>query len=319
MVENLAIVLLVFLSQLGVVSESQNNAEFLTQFIKSEVVEEKFVSQESNWNYYNENIKLESKLFSLPNRIKDDYIDIDSSSAIAFDTETDFVLYSKNSNEKMPIASISKIMTALIVLENSELADSVFITENAFQTEGRKEGLSVGEEITVEDLMKIMIVGSNNIAATAFAEHIGGSVDGFVDLMNQKSEILGLKDTAFYNPTGLDQKNMNISTAFDIAQLVDYSMEISFIWEYSKMRNVVVDSVDGKLIHKVKNTNLLLGKMENIIGGKTGFTDEAGECLVLILNEPETNRNVITVVLNANNRFFQTERLGNWIFDSYEW
>jgi len=310
---------LVFLSQLGVVSESQNNAEFLTQFIKSEAVEEKFISQESNWNYYNENIKFESKLFSLPNKIKDDYIDIDSNSVIAFDTETDFVLYSKSSNEKMPIASISKIMTALIVLENSELGDSVFITENAFQTEGRKDGLSVGEEITVENLMKIMIVGSNNIAATAFAEHIGGSVDGFVDIMNQKSEILGLKDTAFYNPTGLDQKNMNISTAFDIAQLVDYSLEIPFIWEYSKMQNVVVSSVDGRLIHKVKNTNLLLGKMENIIGGKTGFTDKAGECLVLILNELETNRKVITVVLNANDRFFQTERLGNWIFDSYEW
>ena len=319
MVENLAIVLLVFLSQLGVVSEGQNNAEFLTKLIKSESIEEKFIFQEENWNYYNENIKLENKLFSLPNKIKDDYIDIDSNSAIAFDTETDFVLYSKSSNEKMPIASISKIMTALVVLENSKLDNSVVISENAYNTEGRKEGLSVREEISVENLMKIMIVGSNNVAATAFAEHIGGNVDNFVILMNEKVKELGLKDTIFYNSTGLDQKNMNVSTAFDIAQLVDYSLNIPLIWEYSTMQSVSVSSLDGKLKHNVKNTNLLLGKMENIAGGKTGFTDQAGECLVLISNKPEENRKVITVVLGASDRFLQTEKLRNWVFESYEW
>ncbi|MCK4919091.1 MAG: D-alanyl-D-alanine carboxypeptidase [Candidatus Pacebacteria bacterium] len=319
MVENLAIVLLVFLSQLGVVSEGQNNAEFLTKLIKSESIEEKFIFQEENWNYYNENIKLENKLFSLPNKIKDDYIDIDSNSAIAFDTETDFVLYSKSSNEKMPIASISKIMTALVVLENSKLDNSVVISENAYNTEGRKEGLSVREEISVENLMKIMIVGSNNVAATAFAEHIGGNVDNFVILMNEKVKELGLKDTIFYNSTGLDQKNMNVSTAFDIAQLVDYSLNIPLIWEYSTMQSVSVSSLDGKLKHNVKNTNLLLGKMENIAGGKTGFTDQAGECLVLISNKPEENRKVITVVLGASDRFLQTEKLRNWVFENYEW
>ncbi len=319
MVENLAIVLLVFLSQLGIVSEDQNNAEFLTKLIKSEPIEEKFIFQEENWNYYSENIKLENKLFSLPNKTKDNYIDIDSNSAIAFDTETDFVLYSKNSNEKMPIASISKIMTALVVLENSDLSDSVVISENAYNTEGRKEGLSVGEEISVENLMKIMIVGSNNVAATAFAEHISGNVDNFAILMNEKTKELGLKDTVFYNPTGLDQKNMNVSTAFDIAQLVDYSLDISLIWEYSKMQSVSVGSLNGKLKHNIKNTNLLLGKMENIAGGKTGFTDQAGECLVLISNKPEENRKVITVVLGASDRFLQTEKLRNWVFENYEW
>ena len=319
MVENLAIVLLVFLSQLGIVSENQNNAEFLTKFIKSESIEESFISQESNWNYYNENIKLESKLFSLPNKIKDDYIDIDADSVIAFDAETDFILYSKNSYEKMPIASVSKIMTALVVLEKSNLDDSVLISKNAFQTEGRKEGLSIGEEISVESLMKMMIVGSNNIAATAFAEHISGNVDDFAILMNQKAKDLGLKNTVFYNPTGLDQENLNTSTAFELAQLVDYALDIPLIWEYSTMQNISVSSLDGKIKHNSKNTNLLLVRVENIVGGKTGFTDKAGECLTLVLNDPEENRRVITVVLGAEDRFLQTEKLVRWVFRSYKW
>ncbi|MCK5332776.1 D-alanyl-D-alanine carboxypeptidase, partial [Candidatus Parcubacteria bacterium] len=233
MVESIAIILLVFFSQLGVVSENQNNAEFLTQFIRAETIEEKFISQDDNWYYYNENIKLESELFSLPDKITDDYIELDANSAIAFDTETDLVLYAKEINKKVPIASISKIMTAIVVLENSDPSDSVLISESAFQTEGRKDGLSIGEEIGMENLMKIMIIGSNNIAATAFAEHVSGNVEDFVLLMNQKSELLGLKNTIFYNPTGLDQENINTSTAFDIAQLVDYSLEVPFIWEYS--------------------------------------------------------------------------------------
>ncbi|MCK5332535.1 hypothetical protein KAJ41_01575, partial [Candidatus Parcubacteria bacterium] len=94
---------------------------------------------------------------------------------------------------------------------------------------------------------------------------------------------------------------------------------VPFIWEYSRMKNTVVRSSDGKLQHSVKNTNLLLGKVENIIGGKTGFTEKAGECLVLILNDPEKNRKIITVVLNANDRFFQTEKLEEWIFQNYRW
>ena len=157
MVESIAIILLVFFSQLGVVSENQNNAEFLTQFIRAETIEEKFISQDDNWYYYNENIKLESELFSLPDKITDDYIELDANSAIAFDTETDLVLYAKEINKKVPIASISKIMTAIVVLENSDPSDSVLISESAFQTEGRKDGLSIGEEIGMENLMKVLM------------------------------------------------------------------------------------------------------------------------------------------------------------------
>ncbi len=319
MIENLAIILLVFLGQLGVASDGRNGPELLTQFIKFESVDQKIALQKSNWEYYNENSSFENRLYPLPYKINNDSIGIDSKSAIAFDAETDFVLYEKKSKEKMPIASLTKIMTALVALENNKLDDVVTISESAFNTGERKEGLAVGEKIKLDDLFKIMLVSSNNIAASALAEHTSGNENNFVDLMNKKAKELGLKDTVFYNPTGLDQENENVSTAYDIAQLVDYSLDKPLIWEYSKIQNATLNSLDGKIIHRIKNTNLLVGKLENIIGGKTGFTDEAGGCLVLIAFNPEKKSRIITVVLNANDRFLQTEKLMNWVFGSYRW
>lgn len=319
MIENLAIILLVFLSQLGVVSDGHDGPKLLTQFIKFESVDQKAVLQKSNWEYYSENSSFENQLFPLPYKINNSDIDIDSKSAIAFDAETDFVLYEKKSKEKTPIASLTKIMTALVALENNKLDDIANISESAFMTEGKKESLAVGEKIKLDNLFKIMLVSSNNIAANVLAEHTSGSINNFVDLMNKKAEELGLKDTVFYNPTGLDRENKNISTAYDIAQLVDYSLNKPLIWEYSKIQNAVLSSSNGKIIHRIKNTNLLVGKLENIIGGKTGFTDEAGECMVLITENPQKKSRVITVILNANDRFLQTEKLINWVFGSYKW
>jgi len=319
MIENLAIILLVFLGQLGIVSDGHDGPKLLTQFVKFESVDQKAALQKSNWEYYNENSSFENQLYPLPYKINDSNIDIDSKSAIAFDAETDFVLYEKRSKEKMPIASLTKIMTALIALENNKLDDIVTISENAFKTEGKKEDLSAGEKIKLDDLFKIMLISSNNIAATALAEHTSGNTNDFVSLMNKKAQELGLKDTVFYNPTGLDQENKNVSTAYDIAQLVDYSLSKPLIWEYSKIQNVTLNSSDGKIKHRIKNTNLFVGRLENIIGGKTGFTDEAGECLVLITFNPQKKSKVITVVLNANDRFLQTERLINWVLGNYKW
>lgn len=319
MIENLAIILLVFLGQLGIASDGHDGPELLTRFIKFESVDQKAALQKSNWEYYNENSRFENQLYPLPYKINDSDIDIDSKSAIAFDAETDFVLYEKRSKEKMPIASLTKIMTALVALENNNLDDIVAISENAFKAEGKKEGLEAGEKIKLNDLFKMMLVSSNNIAATALAEHTSGNTNDFVSLMNKKAQELGLKDTVFYNPTGLDQENKNVSTAYDIAQLVDYSLDKPLLWEYSKIQYITLNSLDGKTKHRIKNTNLLVRRLENIIGGKTGFTEEAGECLALITENPQKKSRIVTIVLNANDRFLQTEKLINWVFGSYRW
>ena len=318
MIENVAIILLVFLGQLNVVSDGQNGPKLLTQFIETESVGQSVDFQRSNWNYYNESLYLESSIQPLPYKINNDHINIDSKSAIVLDVGTDAILYSKNSKEKMPIASLTKIMTALVVLENVDLNGAVTISRNAFDTDGRKDSLAVNEKIKAEDLLKIMLIRSNNTAAVSLAEHTGGSVEEFIKLMNKKAELLGLKNTNFSNPTGFDSEE-NYSTAYDIAQLFDYALDKPLVWEILRIQRLNLTSLDGKIKHNLKNTNLLLGRLENVTGGKTGLTDEAGQCLALVVGDPIDNHQIISVVLNAEDRFLQTEKLVKWVFGSYKW
>jgi D-alanyl-D-alanine carboxypeptidase len=319
MIENIAIIALVFLSQLNIISAEQGNADFLGRFIEQESVEDKFNLEEKNWNYYFDNINQENFLQPLPSKIQNaDDFNIEAKSAIVLDVGTDAVLYSKNSDEKKPIASLTKIMTALVILDNVDLNSAVTISRNAFDTDGRKDSLAVNEKIKAENLLKIMLIRSNNTAAVSLAEHTSGNVEEFVKLMNKKAELLGLKNTNFSNPTGFDSEE-NYSTAYDIAQLFDYSLNKQLIWEILRIQKLNLSSIDGKIKHKIKNTNLLLGRLKNITGGKTGLTDEAGQCLVLIVGDPIDNHRIISVVLNAEDRFLETEKLVRWVFRSFKW
>ena len=319
MIENVAIILLVFLGQLNVVSDDQNGPKLLTQFIKTESVGQSIDFQRSNWNYYNESLYLESSIQPLPYKINDaSDFNIKARSAVVLDVGTDAILYSKNSDEKMPIASLTKIMTALVILDNIDLNGTVTISRNAFDTDGRKDSLAVNEKIKAEDLLKIMLIRSNNTAAVSLAEHTGGSVEEFVKLMNKKADLLGLKNTSFSNPTGFDSEK-NYSTAYDIAQLFDYALDKPLIWEISRTQRLNLTSLDGEIKHRLKNTNLLLGRLKNITGGKTGLTDEAGQCLVLVVGDPIDDHKIISVVLNAEDRFLETEKLVKWVFRSFKW
>jgi len=319
MIENIAIIALAFLSQFNIISSEQGSVGFLEQFVEQEFVGEKFNLQEKNQNYYYDNLNQENFLQSLPSKIKGvaDF-NIEAKSALVLDVGTDAVLYSKTSDEKMSIASLTKIMTALVILENVDLDDTVIISKNAFDTDGRKDSLAIDEKIKAEDLLKIMLIRSNNTAAVSLAEHLSGSVEEFVKLMNKKAELLGLKNTNFSNPTGFDSRE-NYSTAYDIAQLFDYALDRPLIWEILRTQKLSLTSLDGNIKHNLKNTNLLLGKLENITGGKTGLTDEAGQCLALVVGDPIDNHRIISVVLNAEDRFLETEKLVRWIFGSYEW
>lgn len=319
MIEELAIITLVFLSQVGVLPAESGGAVFLNQFIEKEFVRGTFYSEKENWLYYMNNLETEKSPQPLPRKIdnSEDFL-VDAKSAVVLDAGTDMVLYSKNSDEKLPMASLTKIMTAIVILDNSKLDDIVIVSENAMKIEGRKNGLTAGERIKLESLLKIMLVESNNTATVALAEHIGGNVDVFVDLMNEKAKNLELKNTKFSNPAGLDQLE-NYSTAYEIAQLVDYAMENLLLWDILRIQSATVYSADKKIKHTIKNTNLLLGKFKNITGGKTGFTDEAGQCLVLVVGDPEENHRIISVVLGASDRFLETERMVKWVFASYKW
>lgn len=325
MIESIAIIALAFLSQFNIISPEQGSTGFFEQFIEQESVGDKFNLQEENQNYYYDNINQENFLEPLPSKIKGvaDFR-IEAKSALVLDAGTDAVLYSKNSDEKMPIASLTKMMTALVILDNVDLNDTVIISKKAFDTDGRKDSLAINEKIKAEDLLKIMLIRSNNTAAVSFAEHTSGSVEEFVKLMNKKVELLGLKNTSFSNPTGFDSEE-NYSTAYDVAQLFDYALDEPLIWEILRIQECkdglqpAPTSLDGNIKHNLKNTNLLLGRLENIIGGKTGLTDEAGQCLALVIGDPIDDHRIISVVLNAEDRFLETEKLVGWVFGSYAW
>ena len=321
MIEELAITILVLLNQVSVVPESQNKIGFFSQFIKDESVSSNPVIENSNYSYYQGNLKHGDVLKSLP--VKDasaPALAVEAKASIAFDSDTDLVLYSQNTGQKLPIASLTKIMTALVVLEEMDLDKTSTVSKNALSLdiEKKKNTLQEGERIKTGNLLKVMLIESNNAAAYSLAENTAGSVDEFVELMNAKAKLLGLKNTRFSNPSGLDQEG-NYSTAYDVAQMVDFAINKKFIWDILKTKSATVSSLDGKAEHRLRNTNLLLGRIPHIIGGKTGFTDEAGECLVLIVEDAESGRKVVTVVLGAKDRFAETEKIVRWVFKNYRW
>jgi D-alanyl-D-alanine carboxypeptidase (penicillin-binding protein 5/6) len=320
MFTEIAIIALSVLNQIGLINADHNQDVFLGQFFNAGQVKGAQVTRSTGWNIYSQNLPLYEEKQPLPWKVKDTSLTVDAKSAFAMDNGTDKVFFEKNAHQRRPIASLTKIMTALVVLEKSSLDDTVTITPKAMDTFGDKKDLVAGEKIRMGDLLKIMWIDSNNAAAYALAEHAGTSEEGFVALMNEKADKLGLKDTRFYNPTGLDEVGgENYSTVYDLAQLTQYALKEDLIWQISRTEEATLYSLDRKQRHYVKNTDELLGNMDNIYGGKTGYTTDAGQCLLLVSESADHKRKVISVVLDAKDRFAETRKLVDWVFDNFRW
>lgn len=235
--------------------------------------------------------------------------DIQARTAAVFDINGNKFLYSKNIREKLPIASLTKIMTAIIVLKNLGLDEVITISKKAVMTEGENGHLIIGEELTVRDLLYIMLVESSNDAAVALAD----TVNNFTDLMNQKIKELGLEDTHFVDPTGISK--WNYSTAFDLAHLTKYSFfNKPLIWQILGIKEIEIRN------HQLINTNKLLGEIPEIVGGKTGFTEEAGECMLTMIKVPDKpGEYLIIIILGSENRELETKKLINWVEKAYVW
>lgn len=242
---------------------------------------------------------------------------ISAKSSIALDIDSEAVLYEKNAHKRVPIASITKLMTMLIILEENDLADTVKISKNAANTEGSTMFLRTNEEITVENLLFGSLIQSANDATMALAEHNAGSEKKFVEKMNNKALELGLVNTHFSNPVGLDNKN-NYSSAYDVARLAKLVYQKDFIQNSATLKEKTVRSTDGNLTHKLTSTNDLLDSFLHIKGLKTGSTDSAGLCLVSIA-ENDDGKEIISVVLNSPSRFTESKILLDWVFRSYKW
>jgi serine-type D-Ala-D-Ala carboxypeptidase (penicillin-binding protein 5/6) len=243
---------------------------------------------------------------------------IEAKSSIAIDMESDKIMYEKNAYARLPIASITKLMTITIVTEENDPTDIVTVSNYAANIEGSQMYLRAGEQITLENLLYGAIIHSANDAAVALAEHNAGSVDAFVEKMNTRAEELGLADTNYSNPIGLDDYN-NYSSSYDVAILAKYIYQNQFVRHAAKLTELEVKSVDGTYSHLLKSTNDLLdNEYLNIKGLKTGKTDGAGLCLVAIAETDKENE-IITVVLNSPDRFYETKILVDWIFRAYSW
>lgn len=216
---------------------------------------------------------------------------ISAEKAIVIDAETDRVLYEKNADSRALIASTTKMMTALIVCEQCNVLDRVKIPKEAVGIEGSSMYLKEGEILTVQELLYGLMLQSGNDAAVALAIYCGGTVEGFVQLMNDKAASLGLTNTSFENPNGLDGVN-HYSSARDLAKLASYAMENPIFARTVSTKSVRIGE------RTLTNHNKLLWRIEGAEGVKTGYTKAAGRTLVS--STERNNRRIIVVTLNAS-------------------
>jgi len=220
------------------------------------------------------------------------------------------IVLEKNPDGKLPIASLTKLMTALVAVENYDLSQEILITREAADQPEDFGNLKVGERLSVENLLHIMLIESSNDAAYAIADEIGQET--FVDLMNLEAERLGLESTSFKDPTGYNPENY--STSRDLVKLTSYIVkEEPLIVEILSLSEFNLYTPDGVFHHRILNTNVILRDYPEIIGGKTGYTREAGECFLLILKNPKNNNIFINVVLGSENRFEEMKKIIEYV------
>lgn len=215
-------------------------------------------------------------------------------SAIVMDADTGIILYEKNAYEQRSMASTTKIMTALLAIESCRLDETVKITNEMVQTEGSSLGILPDDTITLYDLIVGMMLTSGNDSANAVACFLSGSLESFAELMNKRADELGMKNTHFVTPSGLDEGDHH-STAYDMALLGAAAVQDETFCKISAMRSADITINDTKVT--VYNHNKLLARAEEFFGIKTGFTSKAGRCLVSAKNY--NGNKLICVTLNA--------------------
>lgn len=241
---------------------------------------------------------------------------ISARNIIAMDMDTNRVLYEKDANSKQLIASITKIMTSVVALELSDIESDVTTTNTILKAFGSAIYIEPGETMKLKDLLYGLMLRSGNDAALAIAEFVGGDVDKFVELMNQKAKEIGMKNTTFINPHGLENNEGvgNTSTAYDMALLSSYAMKNDVYKEIVSTKNYVAKS--DKKTYSWANKNKMLTHYEYTTGGKTGFTEKARRTLVSTASKD--NMNITVVSLNDPDDWDDHTYLYETLFKEYE-
>ena len=232
------------------------------------------------------------------------------------------ILFKRNSRLHLFPASLTKLMTGMIVLDNFSLDENIIISDYAISMEGEEGGLAVNEIIKADDLLKVLLVPSSNDAAKAFEETLDKKGKDFVGLMNEKAREMGLFNTAFFDTSGLDRQG-NFTSIEDMFFLSkEVYKNYPYLGEITRTKDAVVYSVDGTIMHEIENTNILVGQINNLWGGKTGSTPEAKDCLLTIYEFPFPEKDdkivIVIIILNSSDRFGDTMALYNWTKDLIE-
>lgn len=244
-------------------------------------------------------------------------LNLNARSCIVLDRLSKKTLYGKNEYNKVKMASTTKIMTATIIIENCDLSETIEVSKKAAGTGGSRLGLKTGDKITIKDLLYGLLLCSGNDAAVALAETCGGNIQGFCELMNAKAKELGLNNTHFESPHGLDSEE-HYTTAYELALLTDYALKNPTFSQIVGTKNYTV-TING-YSKTLNNTNELLGYLDGVYGVKTGFTNGANRCLVTACKRGDMD--VICVVLGCDTKKFRTNdsiKLIKYAFENFEY
>ncbi|TRM12611.1 D-alanyl-D-alanine carboxypeptidase [Lentibacillus cibarius] len=237
---------------------------------------------------------------------------VSADNAVLMEQSSGRVLYDKQAHEQRSIASITKIMTAIIAIESGKLDETVTVSNRAVHAIGSSIYLEKGEKIKLKDLVYGLMLRSGNDAAVAISEYVGGSVEGFVHLMNKKASWIGMTNSSFANPHGLDADN-HYSTAYDMALLMRYAMDNNVFRQVTQTK--IYKSDDQKYVWRNKH-KLLTSRYQYTIGGKTGYTSTAGRTLVTAAKKEDME--LIAVTLNASADWNDHIGMFEWGFDNYD-
>lgn len=275
-----------------------------------------YIAYADDENEEEDNTEIQSNLIEEVSKSIDGTPVLNSRKCVVYDRISKTIIYGKNENVKTAMASTTKIATAIVVLENSNLTDTVTVSSKAGGTGGSRLGLKKGDKITVNDLLYGLLLRSGNDAAVALAEFVSGSVSDFAKLMNDKADELNLTNTHFVTPHGLDNEE-HYTTAYELAKLADYAMQNE---KFAKIVGTKTTTITiNNAPKQITNTNELLGVLNGVVGIKTGFTNNAGRCLVT-----ETKRDdmdIITVVLGADTKKDRTKdsvKLIEYVYSNYK-
>lgn len=225
-------------------------------------------------------------------------------------------MYELNTNQRLRPASITKLMTALVSLEHYDLDQVLTVRQLIPATAEADMGLKIGDTITVRNLLYGLLIPSGNDAAATLADNFPGGNEQFVSAMNQKAKDLHMENTHFDNPSGLDSPT-HFTTAHDLSLLATEALKNNLVASLVKTRATTVTDITGKRFYKLQNVNQLLGFTYGVDGVKTGFTDEAGQCLITSVSR--NGHRIIIVLLKSQDRFGESAQLIDWVFRNYQW